>query len=138
MALLVVKTKYGVVRGIPAEKNKEHSVFRGIPYVRPPVGGLRFAVQEEPDGCKLEQIVLTAEEQRALGLIAQQALHPELFFVRCYIASMLLRHKFIQFQYFYDGIHFILQFVNVMLDFFMGDCHIKPQILQFLFSAALF
>lgn len=49
MALLVVKTKYGVVRGIPSEKNAEHSIFRKIPFAKPPVGELRFAVPQEPD-----------------------------------------------------------------------------------------
>ncbi len=49
MALLVVKTKYGIVKGIPSEKNAEHSIFRKVPYAKPPVGELRFAAPQEPD-----------------------------------------------------------------------------------------
>lgn len=49
MALLTANTKYGTVRGIPSEKNKEHSVFRKIPFAKPPVGELRFAAPREPD-----------------------------------------------------------------------------------------
>lgn len=49
MALLTASTKYGIVRGIPSEKNKDHSVFRKIPFAKPPVGELRFAAPQEPD-----------------------------------------------------------------------------------------
>ena len=49
MALLVAKTKYGVVRGIPSEKNAKHSIFRKIPFAKPPVGELRFAAPRELD-----------------------------------------------------------------------------------------
>lgn len=49
MALLVANTKYGVVRGIPSEKNPKHSVFKKIPFAKPPVGELRYAAPAEPD-----------------------------------------------------------------------------------------
>lgn len=49
MAILVANTKYGTVRGILSEKNSEHSVFRSIPYAKPPVGELRYAAPQEPD-----------------------------------------------------------------------------------------
>lgn len=49
MALTTVKTKYGIVRGIPSPRNAEHMVFRKIPFAKPPVGELRFAAPQEPD-----------------------------------------------------------------------------------------
>lgn len=49
MALLSAKTKYGVVKGVPSEKNAEHTVFRKIPFAKPPVGELRFAAPVEPE-----------------------------------------------------------------------------------------
>lgn len=49
MALLTAKTKYGVVRGIPSEKNSSHSIFKKIPFAKPPVGALRFTAPQEPD-----------------------------------------------------------------------------------------
>lgn len=49
MALLVANTKYGTVRGIISEKNEKHSVFKGIPFAKPPVGELRYAAPQEPD-----------------------------------------------------------------------------------------
>lgn len=48
MALLTANTKYGTVRGIPAS-NGNHTVFKGIPFAKPPVGQLRFAPPSEPD-----------------------------------------------------------------------------------------
>ena len=41
MALLQVKTHSGIVEGLPAW-NQAVTVFRGIPYAAPPVGGLRW------------------------------------------------------------------------------------------------
>lgn len=49
MALLTAKTKYGVVKGVVSEKNAGHSIFKGIPFAKPPVGELRFAAPREPD-----------------------------------------------------------------------------------------
>lgn len=49
MALLTAKTKYGVVKGVPSEKNAAHSIFKGIPFAKPPVGELRFTAPREPD-----------------------------------------------------------------------------------------
>lgn len=42
MALLEVKTNYGVVRGVRAN-NPGYSIFKGVPYAAPPVGDKRFA-----------------------------------------------------------------------------------------------
>ena len=41
MALLKVKTESGVVEGLPGN-NHIVSVFRGIPFAKPPVGDLRW------------------------------------------------------------------------------------------------
>ena len=49
MALLIANTKYGTVRGIPSEKNADHSIFKKIPFAKPPVGELRFTAPQEPD-----------------------------------------------------------------------------------------
>ena len=49
MAILTAKTKYGDVRGVPAAKNAAHTVFRGIPYAKPPIGELRFSQPAEPE-----------------------------------------------------------------------------------------
>ncbi|MCD8068912.1 MAG: carboxylesterase family protein, partial [Lachnospiraceae bacterium] len=42
MAMLTAETKFGVVRGVPGHNGKS-TVFKGIPYAKPPVGELRFA-----------------------------------------------------------------------------------------------
>ncbi len=42
MALTTAYTKYGVLRGIPG-KTPSNTVFKGVPYAKPPVGSLRFA-----------------------------------------------------------------------------------------------
>lgn len=47
MALTKAKTKYGVVTGIPG--NCGNTVFKGVPYAKPPVGELRFMPPVEPD-----------------------------------------------------------------------------------------
>lgn len=48
MAILKVKTKYGTVVGTPGDI-EAFSIFKGIPYAKPPVGELRFAAPVEPD-----------------------------------------------------------------------------------------
>ncbi|MCD8337714.1 MAG: carboxylesterase family protein [Lachnospiraceae bacterium] len=48
MALIEAKTKYGIVRGVRGN-NRGFTVFRGIPYAKPPVGELRFAPPQELD-----------------------------------------------------------------------------------------
>lgn len=56
MAIITATTRYGVVQGVPAAKNAAHTVFRGIPYAKPPVGELRFSRPAEPeawDGVRL-------------------------------------------------------------------------------------
>jgi len=46
MAMTVVETRYGKVRGIRGN-NRGNTVFRGIPYAKAPVGELRFAPPAE-------------------------------------------------------------------------------------------
>lgn len=46
MALLEVKTNYGIVRGIRAN-NPGYSVFKGVPYAAPPTGEKRFAPPQQ-------------------------------------------------------------------------------------------
>ena len=48
MALLEVKTNYGVVRGVRAN-NPGYSIFKGVPYAAPPVGEKRFAPPQKPE-----------------------------------------------------------------------------------------
>lgn len=40
------KTKYGIFEGV---QNSDYTVFRGIPYAKPPVGELRFKAPIEPE-----------------------------------------------------------------------------------------
>lgn len=42
----MIQTKYGTVRGV---KEGECTVFKGIPYAKPPIGGLRFRAPQKPD-----------------------------------------------------------------------------------------
>lgn len=42
------KTKYGVVEGMPAT-NPRITVYRGVPFAKPPVGDLRWRAPEKPD-----------------------------------------------------------------------------------------
>lgn len=48
MTIKKVKTNYGVVVGVDGE-NPNLTVFKGIPYAKPPIGKLRFAAPEEPE-----------------------------------------------------------------------------------------
>lgn len=47
MAIMHAVTKYGKVKGAPG--NSGNTVFRGVPYARPPIGGLRFKAPQKPD-----------------------------------------------------------------------------------------
>ncbi len=42
----IIQTKYGTVRGV---KEGKCLVFKGIPYAKPPVGGLRYKAPQKPD-----------------------------------------------------------------------------------------
>ncbi len=42
-----VKTQYGLIRGVPG-KDAAVTVFKGVPYAAPPVGGLRWRAPEPP------------------------------------------------------------------------------------------
>lgn len=46
MALTRAKTTEGIVRGVPKDG---YTVFKGVPYAKPPVGPLRFEAPEDPD-----------------------------------------------------------------------------------------
>lgn len=48
MPLLKVKTCNGVIVGLPSE-NQTVSVFKGIPFAKPPLGDLRWRVPQKPD-----------------------------------------------------------------------------------------
>ncbi len=48
MALLNAKTTYGEVAGISG-KDGSYSVFKGIPYAKPPIGELRFRPAQAPE-----------------------------------------------------------------------------------------
>jgi para-nitrobenzyl esterase len=43
---MIVETKYGKLRGV---QKQGYSVFRGVPFAKPPVGELRFKAPLEPD-----------------------------------------------------------------------------------------
>ena len=56
MALLYADTTYGRVRGLPAHRCPEHTVFRGIPFAQPPTGKLRFAAPRKPSAWSGERL----------------------------------------------------------------------------------
>lgn len=41
-----VKTRFGTIRGV---EEKYCSIFKGIPFAKPPIGDLRFKAPQEPD-----------------------------------------------------------------------------------------
>ena len=45
MAITETKTKYGQIHGVQKDG---YTVFRGVPYAKPPVGEKRFCPPEEP------------------------------------------------------------------------------------------
>ncbi len=47
MSIRKAETKYGIVTG--AETGEQQTVFRGIPFAKPPVGALRFQAPQEPE-----------------------------------------------------------------------------------------
>lgn len=55
MALLTVKTTYGIVRGVEGE-NGGNTRFLGIPFAKPPIGELRFAPPVQPDAWEGERL----------------------------------------------------------------------------------
>lgn len=48
MAITRVNTQYGAVVGVPG-KTEQYSVFKKIPYAKPPVGELRFTPPQKPE-----------------------------------------------------------------------------------------
>jgi para-nitrobenzyl esterase len=53
MTITRVKTKYGIVVGVPGNGN---TIFKGIPYAKAPVGPLRFSAPQELDCWEGERI----------------------------------------------------------------------------------
>ncbi|MCD8022902.1 MAG: carboxylesterase family protein [Lachnospiraceae bacterium] len=82
MALLEAMTKYGPVKGVPG--NDPHTtVFRGIPYAKPPVGELRFAPPQEPESwsevlecAKFRNACIQFERRRSNGPIFYKTSSP--------------------------------------------------------------
>lgn len=54
MAILKAKTKYGVAVGMPGACG--NTVFKGVPYAKPPVGELRLLPPEEPEVWEGERV----------------------------------------------------------------------------------
>ena len=55
MSLLSTRTVYGTVTGVAGGGGK-YTVFKGIPYARPPVGALRFAPPQKPESWEGERL----------------------------------------------------------------------------------
>jgi len=71
MGLVIAETKYGFLRGV---RKQSYTVFRGVPYAKPPIGQLRWKAPEplEPwDGIK---------EAKTFGNKSMQRRPPEGFF----------------------------------------------------------
>lgn len=80
MALLIAHTKHGTVEGQYAGNNRI-SVFKGIPYAKPPVGELRFKAPLPPDdwiGTRraLEYSKIPVQPVRPKGSMYQQLYFP--------------------------------------------------------------
>lgn len=53
MSLIKVKTRYGEIQGV---EKSGYTLFRGVPYAKPPIGELRFEAPQKPEswhGCRL-------------------------------------------------------------------------------------
>lgn len=68
MALLEARTGYGLIRG---RQEEGYTVFKGIPYAKPPVGEGRFAPPREPDAWE------GIYEADHFGAVAMQMALPE-------------------------------------------------------------
>lgn len=55
MALITAVTKYGILRGV-CGKDPSNTVFKGIPYAKPPIGELRFAPPRSTDPWEGEKL----------------------------------------------------------------------------------
>ena len=75
MALLEAQTMYGWVKGCPTTY-QESTIFKGIPYAKPPVGDLRWKAPEKPDPWEGEY------EAYTYGPIPMQARPTEASFYR--------------------------------------------------------
>lgn len=49
VSLGIVTTKYGDVQGVAGEDYANVTLFKGIPYAKPPVGELRWAAPQDPE-----------------------------------------------------------------------------------------
>lgn len=58
MAILTANTQYGTVRGMPTTYQAS-TIFKGIPYAKPPVGDLRWRAPEAPDPWDGERLCYT-------------------------------------------------------------------------------
>lgn len=75
MALLDAQTKYGWVKGCPSTYQAS-TIFKGIPYAKPPVGDLRWKAPEKPEPWESEL------EAYTYGPIPMQARPAETSFYR--------------------------------------------------------
>jgi len=64
-----VKTEYGTLRGI-AGANPIYTVFKGVPYAKPPVGALRWEAPQEPESWEGVRVA------DSFSAIAPQEKHP--------------------------------------------------------------
>jgi carboxylesterase type B len=67
MAITETKTKYGQIHGVQKDG---YTVFRGVPYAKPPVGEKRFCPPEEP-AC-WEGVYKVVEENRFIDKISSR------------------------------------------------------------------
>lgn len=59
MAMLIADTKYGKVRGVVSDKNPNTTIYKAVPFAKPPVGALRF---HEPVECEPWEGVLDCDQ----------------------------------------------------------------------------